>query len=214
MGSQTCEPVSAKSCSWVTYVAAWGLSRDCTFLFEDGKRLSHNPLNVLLLCVGKTEISCDPSLSRGRNCTSVCVVCVLSAGRAGRKEGLADGRRVAVKTKPHTVMLGTKYYQYVFIAITIGITVAILVQLPLPFCYHYHYQYYYYCATTGTVTSTMLTAMAAFPVCAVFELFALFRAFRIVFCFSCQFLCVVRMFLFLSIFPFFTSVHLGCAPLS
>ena len=55
MGSQTCEPVPAKSCSWVTYVAAWGLSRDCTFLFEDGKRLSHNPLNVLLLCVGKTE---------------------------------------------------------------------------------------------------------------------------------------------------------------
>ena len=25
------------------------------FLSEDGKRLSHNPLNVLLLCVGKTE---------------------------------------------------------------------------------------------------------------------------------------------------------------
>ena len=55
MGSQTCEPVPAKSCSWVTCVTAWGLNRDCTFLFEDGKRLSHNPLHVLLLCVEKTE---------------------------------------------------------------------------------------------------------------------------------------------------------------
>ena len=55
MGSQTCEPVPAKSCSWVTCVTAWGLDRDCLFLSEDGKRLSHNPLNVLLLCVGKTE---------------------------------------------------------------------------------------------------------------------------------------------------------------
>ena len=55
MGSQTCEPVPAKSCSWVTCVTAWGLDRDCLFLSADGKRLSHNPLNVLLLCVGKTE---------------------------------------------------------------------------------------------------------------------------------------------------------------
>ena len=55
MGSQTCEPVPAKSCSWVTCVTAWGLNRDCTFHFEDGKRLSHNPLHVLLLCVEKTE---------------------------------------------------------------------------------------------------------------------------------------------------------------
>ena len=55
MGSQTCEPVPAKSCSWVTGVTAWGLDRDYFFLLEDGKRLSHNPLSVLLLCVGKTE---------------------------------------------------------------------------------------------------------------------------------------------------------------
>ena len=55
MGSQTCEPVPAKSCSWVTCVTAWGLDCDCLFLSADGKRLSHNPLNILLLCVGKTE---------------------------------------------------------------------------------------------------------------------------------------------------------------
>ena len=30
--------------------------RTCSiFVSEDGKRLSHNPLKVLLLCVGKTE---------------------------------------------------------------------------------------------------------------------------------------------------------------
>ena len=55
MGSQTCEPVPAKSCSWGTCVTAWGLDCDCLFLSADGKRLSYNPLNILLLCVGKTE---------------------------------------------------------------------------------------------------------------------------------------------------------------
>ena len=74
----TCEPVPAKSCSWVMYVAAWGLSRDCTFLLEDGKRLSHNPLNVLLLCVGKTEYHVIRVCPEGglHECVCVCGVCV------------------------------------------------------------------------------------------------------------------------------------------
>ena len=61
------------------YVAAWGLSRDCTFLLEDGKRLSHNPLNVLLLCVGKTEyhvIRVCPEGGLHEVCVCVWGVCV------------------------------------------------------------------------------------------------------------------------------------------
>ena len=85
MSSQTCEPVPAKSCSWVTCVTAWGLNRDCTFLFEDGKRLSHNPLNVLLLCVGKTEYHVIRVCPEGglHECVCVCLcVCVRACVRA------------------------------------------------------------------------------------------------------------------------------------
>ena len=49
------------------------------FLSEDGKRLSHNPLNVLLLCVGKTEHHvirvCPEGGLHECACMCVCVGC-------------------------------------------------------------------------------------------------------------------------------------------
>ena len=67
------------------YVAAWGLSRDCTFLLEDGKRLSHNPLNVLLLCVGKTEYHVIRVCPEGglHECVCVCVCVCACVGGVG-----------------------------------------------------------------------------------------------------------------------------------
>ena len=212
MGSQTCEPVSAKSCSWVTYVAAWGLSRDCTFLFEDGKRLSHNPLNVLLLCVGKTEYHVIRVCPEG-GIARVCVRCVRAVGGTRGKEGRTGGwAEGGSKNKTPHSDVGNQVLSVRFIAITIGITIAITsaititVLLPLPILLllrYYWYCYFYYAYCYG-----------GFPGLRCFRVVRPISRFSHSFCFSCQFLCVVRMFLFLSIFPFFTSVHLGCAPLS
>ena len=51
-GTLHCVPAA---CDTFNYASCVLLPHPYLFLSEDGKRLSHNPLNVLLLCVGKTE---------------------------------------------------------------------------------------------------------------------------------------------------------------
>ena len=69
---------------------------------DDGSRLSRNPLQVLLLCVGKTAIMYAKTVQR-EDCTSVCV-CVCVSESVSMYTCAFERERDRERERPHLCM--------------------------------------------------------------------------------------------------------------